>query len=69
MSERDEIPSAIWEGKFRLFGVEAKCYVLSDGRRIIDADDFHAIFEAMANGAEIMEGEMESFVRWQQDRA
>ena len=37
----EELPIAVWEGK--LFGI--KVYVLSDGRRIIDADDFNALFD------------------------
>lgn len=60
MAERDlrmldvypegDLPAAIAEASFNLFGVPLRCYVLDNGQRIVDADDVAALFDAMANG-------------------
>jgi hypothetical protein len=43
----EDIPQAIAESEMELLGVKVKTYVLDDGRRIIDADDFHKLMAIM----------------------
>jgi hypothetical protein len=57
------VPTSIWQGSFRLFGVDVRCHVLSDGQRVIEADSMEELFEAMANGEEIGDID-EGFARW-----
>ena len=68
MSEQTEgrVPVAVWEGSFRLFGVDVRCYVLDDGQRIIHADDVVALFEAMGSGgAQVVDdADLMAFARW-----
>ena len=45
-----DIPKAIWEGSFKIFGIDIKCATLEDGRRIILAESMDALFEVMATG-------------------
>lgn len=40
-----DLPFAVWSGT--LFGL--RVYVLSDGRRIVDADDLRALLESFAS--------------------
>ena len=65
----EEIPRAIWSGTFRIWGIDLKCYVLEDGRRIIEEKSFIQFMESLANGAPIAEEEdFEAFARWQRGR-
>lgn len=58
------LPTSIWSGSFRVYGVDVKCHVLDDGQRVIEADSVAALFEAMGTpGVEM--GDVEEFVRWQ----
>ncbi|MGD9728321.1 MAG: hypothetical protein AB7R40_23700 [Nitrospiraceae bacterium] len=43
----EDIPQAIAENEMELLGVKVRFYVLDDGSRIINADDFHKLMEAM----------------------
>ncbi len=64
--ESDDIPTAIWSGSFTLGGVEMKCHVLDDGKRIIEAGSVAALFNAMARpDFSFADGEAEAFTRWQ----
>ena len=38
------LPTVIWSGSFRVLGVDVRCHVLDDGRRIIDAESMEALF-------------------------
>lgn len=59
-------PKTIWQGSFRLLGVDVRCHVLSTGERIIEADSFAALLEAMGNPAAAFdEHELAAFVHWQ----
>lgn len=40
----DDLPYATHEGSLNIFGVDLKCYRLSDGRAVFDADDVHRFF-------------------------
>ena len=40
-------PHSVWQGSYSLFGVDVKCHVLSNGKRIIEEDSMVALFEAM----------------------
>ena len=46
-----DVPHSVWQGSFRVFGVDIKCHVLSDGQRVIEAESMHNLMEAMANGS------------------
>lgn len=43
MTTQDDLPKAVWEGSFIVGGVEVKCVVLDDGRRIIEAESMEAL--------------------------
>jgi protein associated with RNAse G/E len=65
-----ELPKAIAESQFTLFGINLKCYVLDNGARIIDAKDMESLFEAMqyANALDDVvttNEELEKFAKWQ----
>ena len=42
-----KLPHVTHDGTLRIGETELACYTLSDGRRIIDADDVHALFSAV----------------------
>jgi hypothetical protein len=46
----DSIPQAIWEGKIKAGSIELRCYVLDDGQRIIDSEDFEKLFISIQDG-------------------
>jgi hypothetical protein len=46
-SRPEDIPNAVSEGVQEIMGVKLRTYVLDDGRRIIDADDFHKLLAIM----------------------
>jgi len=60
-----ELPKAIAEASFKVFGVTLRCYVLDDGHRIINADDVDALLEAMSQEGPKEEGEIMEFAIWQ----
>ena len=43
----DDIPQATHEAVQTYFGVEIRTHVLDDGRRVINAEDFHKLLAAM----------------------
>lgn len=59
-----ELPKAIWEGSFRLFGVDVQCAVLDTGERIIEASSMDRMFAAMAHGAACDQAQIDAFTRW-----
>lgn len=52
MTTAPEMPTPIWSGTFQAFGVDVKAHVLPDGTRIIEADSFAALIEAMSHAAD-----------------
>ena len=50
----EDIPCAVSENTMNLLGVEVRCYVLDDGRQLINAEDFHKLMRVMA-GEPLME--------------
>ena len=60
------LPQAIWSGTFTVFGVEMKCHVLNDGRRVIEAESLEKLFEVWAAGEAVPLGDINDFARWQQ---
>lgn len=58
-------PVSVWQGELSISGVTLHVHVLSDGRRIIEADDVHALFQARTDGAVPDEAEAAAFARWQ----
>jgi hypothetical protein len=65
-------PQAVWSGSFRIFGVEVKCHVLDDGRRIIEADSMDQLLGAItAPGSDLTDEDREAlagFLDWQHGR-
>lgn len=61
--EESDLPTAVWSGNFHVFGVDLKCHVLSDGRRIIEADSLQQMFVAMVTSDD--PGDLAVFARWQ----
>jgi hypothetical protein len=57
-------PTCTWTGTFRVFGVEVVCHVLSDGRRIIEADSMHKLMAAMGDADAPPAGEWDALARW-----
>ena len=60
-----ELPTAIWEGSFTLFGVDVKCYVLEDGQRLIEAKSMENMIAAMALGVPLVMHKFDAFSLWQ----
>lgn len=63
VSETPDLQS-VWQGSFRIFGVDLRCHVLSNGQRIIEADSMAELMEAMEapEGRDL--GNIEDFYRW-----
>ena len=59
------LPTVIWSGSFRVLGVDVRCHVLDDGRRIIDAESMEALFggDDPADGASSSFDALAVFVR------
>ena len=60
----EQLPRVVWEGTFTIFGAPIKCYVLDDGRRIIDADGLRESMERHDAGAAIDERKNDEFLKW-----
>lgn len=58
------LPKAVWEGTFTIMGTPIRCYVLDDGSRIVNADDFMAMLDAGEN--EIDPVELHRFNAWRE---
>lgn len=63
------IPESVWEGTFRVYGVDVRCHVLSDGRRIIESDSMNALLEAMEAKSTGDPGDLAAFDRWRRGEA
>jgi hypothetical protein len=62
-----EIPKAVWEGTFTVFGVELKCYILDNGQRIIDTECMDKLLKVMNDPDVNAEpGDIDEFTKWQQ---
>jgi len=64
MAEHTE-PVSVRQGELRMSGVTLHVHVLSDGTRIIEADDLAALMKAWAQGAPVDEAEAAAFAHWQ----
>ncbi len=62
MTTENDIPKAIWEGTFSIFGVEVRCAVLEDGVRVVNGDDF---MKVLSGDTEANTGDLEAFMNWQ----
>ena len=60
-----DIPNAVWEGTFTLFGIEMRCYVLDTGQRVMDGKDLAKFFRAIGK-KEMTQDEkgLMDFIRW-----
>jgi len=62
-------PKALWEGKLNLGIIELRCYVLDDGQRIIDSEDFARMFALMQDGTfTITDSQAETLARFIKDK-
>lgn len=61
-----ELLESIASASFKIFGVDLRCHVLSDGQRVIEEESVAALLEAMALPS-VSEDDMESFARWLRD--
>jgi hypothetical protein len=64
-----ELPKAVWQGSFNVWGIELKCYVLDTGQRIIDAESMDRFIEALTSGDHEpdINDELATFLRWQKE--
>lgn len=63
----EDLPVAIWSGTVRLFGIDLRCSVLDDGRRVILAEDAERLFAALESGKPPTRANNEAlaaFMRW-----
>ena len=68
MTQTTELPTSTWQGSFKIYGIELKCHVLSDGQRIIEGEGLEKLFEAMSAGGwgQILDHEeINKFAKWQ----
>lgn len=63
-AERPDLPHAIGEGELFLCGIRIRTAVLDDGRRIINAEDVHALFAAMQSGISPSPEEAHAYAMW-----
>lgn len=62
----DDLPIRVWSGTFDIWGVTLHCHVLSNGVRIIEADDIARLFDRMGDANCIEgEGDLSGFAKWQ----
>lgn len=59
-----DLPKAVWEGTFHVFGVDVKCAVLDDGTRLIREESLTALFQAMAQPG-VETGDITAFACWE----
>ena len=69
-------PHSVWQGSFRLFGVELKCHILSDDQRVIEEESMADLLKAMGSERDDAGGsapppedgsegsDLEGFVKW-----
>ena len=58
-------PVSVWQGEMHMSGLTLHVHVLSDGQRIIEADDMAALMKAWEHGVPVDEAEVAAFARWQ----
>lgn len=63
MEPLTELPQAIAQSEMQIGGIAMRVYNLDDGRRIIDADDVHAFFQALEAGLTPDADEMIAFAQ------
>ena len=62
-----EEPQSIWQGSFKVFGVEVKCHTLDNGERVIELESVKELFTAMGEASPDTTNspDADAFVRWQ----
>ena len=55
-----DLPRSIWSGSFIVHGIKIECHVMSDGRRIVEADSMRKFIEAMDRLTVINAAQLES---------
>lgn len=59
----EEIPKAVWEGMFRVFGINVRCAVLDNGKRVINGDDLLQVLSG--NSDTLSHDDLDEFIKWQ----
>lgn len=60
-----DLPVSVRQATHNFCGVEIRCHVLDDGRRIIDEASMMALLEALDAGARPTERDFEAYTQWQ----
>lgn len=62
----DDIPVSTWSGTFNIGPVEIRCHVLSDGRRIVEAESVEAFCQWLLSGSDtpVNQGALAEFQTW-----
>lgn len=56
------IPNATYEGSVDIAGITLHCYLLDDGRRIIDMEGVNQLLRAFAEGLELSDEDAQKLV-------
>lgn len=66
VAAEDNVPVGNWVGTLTIFGVDLRCYVLDDGRRVISAEDMGKLWGAIddPNAPRPTEAELEALGRF-----
>lgn len=65
-NSQESLTMAVWSGVFKIGSVDLKCHLLSDGRRIVEADSIAKLFSV--RGDEIVVDQVDAFMRWQRGK-
>lgn len=61
----EDLPTVVSEATFTVGGIQVRCYVLTNGQRVINADDFESLMEFLHSGQTVVEvEEYEKLQRW-----
>lgn len=63
MGADEAIPQSITTSELVVMGVKLVVHVLDNGKRIIESDGMHALFDAMASGASMTKDEALSLAK------
>lgn len=59
----EDMPKAVWEGTFRIFGIDVRCAVLDNGKRVVNGDDFLQVLSG--NSDTLSPDDISEFMEWQ----
>lgn len=62
MTTEEKTFKSVWEGKYTVFGIDVRCVVFEDGKRLVNGDDLMKVL--MKNG-DPFDPELMELVEWQ----